>query len=248
VRQVHAKIVRHARRPGGEHDHPRPEKHRLGDAVGDEHDRLLGLFPDLQQLEVHLFAGHGVERPERLVHQDQLGIVDERARNGGTLLHAAGELVGEFVLGAAQSDQRQQLAGALPALGERKPEDFGRQQHVVENAPPFQQQRLLEHHADVARRIERLRRRADANLARLVGVQAGQDFQQRRLSAAGRADQRDQLAVFDVEGRLRDRQKLRTARAIDLAHAGEMNEWGGGGHCRRASRTTSRRSRPSTSR
>src|SRR5262249_17286883 len=58
VRQVHAEIVRHAGGSGGKHDHPRREKHRLGDAVGAEHDRLFGFLPDLQQLEGHLLAGH----------------------------------------------------------------------------------------------------------------------------------------------------------------------------------------------
>src|SRR6266487_515180 len=45
-------------------------------------------------------------------------------------------------------------ARAFEALAHRQAEDFGRQQHVAENAPPFQQQRLLEHHADVAGGIE----------------------------------------------------------------------------------------------
>ena len=92
-----------------------------------------------------------------------LGSWIERTRDRGALLHAAGELVGIFVLVALEPDQREQIAGASAARRHRQAEDFGRQQHVVDDAPPFQQQRLLEHHADVARRIERLRRRADAS-------------------------------------------------------------------------------------
>src|SRR4029077_20406167 len=38
MRQFNTEIVRHASRPGGEHDHASAEEHRLGDAVGDEHD------------------------------------------------------------------------------------------------------------------------------------------------------------------------------------------------------------------
>ena len=194
--------------PGGEHDHARAEKHRLGDAVRDEHDGLFRLLPDAQQLEVHLLARERIERAERLVHQDQLGIVDQRARDRRALLHAAGKLVGIFVLVALEPDQREQIAGARAARRHRQPEDFRRQQHVVDHAPPFQQQRLLEHHADVARRIERLRRRSDPHLAGVVRMQAGEDLQQRGLAAARRADQRDQLAGFDVERRLRDREEL----------------------------------------
>ena len=88
---------------------------------------------------------------------------------------------------------------------------------------------------------------ADAHLAGIVRVQAGKDLQQRGLAAAGRADQRDQLACLDVEGRLRDREKLRAARAVDLLDAGKMDErLGHRAHPSRASCTTSRRSRPST--
>ncbi len=42
-------------------------------------------------------AGLVVERAERLVQQQDRGIVGERARDGGALLHAAGELLGVVV-------------------------------------------------------------------------------------------------------------------------------------------------------
>jgi hypothetical protein len=38
---------------------------------------------------------------------------------------------------------------------------FPREQHIVDDATPLQQQRLLKHHADVARGVERLRLGAD---------------------------------------------------------------------------------------
>ena len=37
--------------------------------MGDEHDGLAGALPDLQQRLAHRIAGNGVERAERLVHQ-----------------------------------------------------------------------------------------------------------------------------------------------------------------------------------
>src|SRR3954454_16954479 len=113
--QLDAEVVRHPRRPGREHDHPGAEKHRLGDTVGDEDDGLFRFFPDAQKLEVHLLARERIKRTERLVHQDQLGIVHERARNRGALLHAAGKLVRVFILVALEPDQREQVAGAAAA-------------------------------------------------------------------------------------------------------------------------------------
>ena len=75
-----------------------------------------------QQLEVHLFARERVERAERLVHQDQLGIVHEGARDCSPLgLHAAGKLVWVLVLIATEPDQRQQVARAVTAFRHGSP-------------------------------------------------------------------------------------------------------------------------------
>ena len=50
---------------------------------------LLGLQPDLLDQQVHLVAGEGIERAERLVHQEHGGIERQRTHDGGALLHAA---------------------------------------------------------------------------------------------------------------------------------------------------------------
>ena len=189
-----------------------------------EDDGLAALAPDPQHFEVHLFAGQRVERAERLVHQDQLGIVDEGARDRGALLHAAGQLLRIFVLVAGEPDQIEQIAGAGPRGLHRQADDFGRQQHVVENGSPFQQQRLLEHHADVARGIERRFRIADLDGAAVGVVQPGQNLQHRGLAAAGRADQRDQFAFPDVHGDVGDGEKFRALGPIDLADVAQADE------------------------
>ena len=139
MRKLDAEIVRHARRPGCEHDHPRAEKHRLGDAVGHKDDGLFRFFPDAQELDIHLLARERIERAERLVHQDELGIVNERARDRGALLHAAGKLVGVFVLVALEPDEREEVARPGAALRHGKPQNLRRQKHIVDHAPPFQQ-------------------------------------------------------------------------------------------------------------
>ena len=50
---------------------------------------VAGAPPDLHQLEVHPLARHLVERPERLVHQQQLRVEGERAGDRDPLLHPA---------------------------------------------------------------------------------------------------------------------------------------------------------------
>jgi len=57
--------------------------------VGHEEDRGLGFTPQPVDQFLHVQARRRVERSERLVHQDQLGIVDEGTRDSGALLHAA---------------------------------------------------------------------------------------------------------------------------------------------------------------
>jgi hypothetical protein len=224
VRKLDREVIRHARRPRGQHHHAGAEKHRLADAVGHEHDGLPGLLPDMQQLQVHFLARERVERAKRLVHQDELGIVDERARDGGALLHAAGELIRILFLAAPEPDQGKELARAGTARAHGKPQDLGREQDIVDHASPFQQQWLLEHHADVAARVERMARGPDRQLAGVMPMKARQNLQERGLAATGGADQRDELSRRHIEAYLGDREQIRAPRAVDLLHAGDMDE------------------------
>ena len=86
--KLDAEIVSHARRACGQYDDAGAEEYCLADAVGHEHDGFLCLFPDAQQFEIHLLPGESVERTERFIHQDELGVMDERPCDRGALLHA----------------------------------------------------------------------------------------------------------------------------------------------------------------
>ena len=178
----------------------RSEEHRLLNAVRHKDDGLAAFAPDPQHLQVHLFPGEGVERAERLVHQDQFWIVDEGAGNRRALLHSARQLLRILVFIAGKPDEVEEIARPGPGCRHRQTDDLGRQQHVVEYGPPFQQQRLLKHHADIARGIEWRARVADLDGAAVGVVKPGRDFQHRGLAAAGRPDQRDQLAFLHVHG------------------------------------------------
>ena len=104
-------------RSRGHHHHPVGEEHGLGDRVGDEHDGGLGLGADPDQLVLHPLPGHLVQRPERLVHQQQSRPLGQGAGDRHPLLHAAGQLVGIGAGELAQPDQLDQLAH--PGLGVR---------------------------------------------------------------------------------------------------------------------------------
>src|SRR5581483_7155356 len=69
-----------AARPRAHHDHPIRQEDRLVNLVGDEQHRLARGVPHLEQLLLHELARLGVERRERLVHQEDLGVRGQRPR------------------------------------------------------------------------------------------------------------------------------------------------------------------------
>ena len=79
-------------RPSVEHEDPVGEHDRLVDVVGDEQDRRAVARAQVAQQGVHPDAGERVERAERLVEQQQLGVADQRPGQRDALLLAAGQL------------------------------------------------------------------------------------------------------------------------------------------------------------
>ena len=83
----------------------------MGDV--DEGDADLGL--DALELQLHLAAQLEVEGAERLVEQQHLGVVDQRAGDGDALLLAAGELVRLALGEVAELDEVEHVADLLLA-------------------------------------------------------------------------------------------------------------------------------------
>src|SRR3546814_21123345 len=79
---------------------------RISDWSSDVCSSDLAL-PEPQELLVQVVAGDLVERPERLVHQEEIGLEAERAGDRDALLHAARELPGKLLLEAAEVHQLQ---------------------------------------------------------------------------------------------------------------------------------------------
>ena len=149
-----------AMRAGGLRQHQRAvaQRDRLGDVMGDEDDGLAPEVPKPEQVVLQLHARLRVERAERLVHQDDRRIVDERADEGGALAHAAGELVRIVVLEAGKADRADQHLGARSGLVVESALHREREQHVLQRRAPGQQVVLLRDVADLAGepRVERL--------------------------------------------------------------------------------------------
>jgi hypothetical protein len=135
-------------------------------------------------------AGHRVERTERLVHEQDVGLLGERAGQCRALAHAARQLVGPLVAEAVEVDRADQLGRPLLAVGAGHPGQPHRQLDVLGDGEPGEQRRFLEHHRGAA---------ADLDLAAGRGFEAGDEIQDGRLAAPGCADQADELTAFDGE-------------------------------------------------
>ncbi len=75
--------------------------------------------PEPLELVVEHVARHRVERAERLVHEEDVGVLRERAGERDALAHAAGQLVRALLGEAAEVHQVEQLVDARAALGAR---------------------------------------------------------------------------------------------------------------------------------
>ena len=110
--------------------------------------RLLELLLDLQHLVAEQEPRLLVERGERLVHQQDLRLGGERARDRDALAHAAGQLGRIAALEAVEPDQLDEVPRALDALRLGHAGDLEREGDVVGDGAPREGRLLLEHHAD----------------------------------------------------------------------------------------------------
>jgi hypothetical protein len=80
---------------------------------------MVGIREEPADLVPEGLGRQDVQRAERLVHREDLGLGDERPGDAHPLLHAAGELAGIGVLVGAQAHRLEHLlqAGLLLLLG-----------------------------------------------------------------------------------------------------------------------------------
>ena len=78
------------------------------------------LLPEVEQVGAQRLGGQHVERGERLVHQQDFRLHDERAREADALAHAAGKLLGIGAFEAVEADRVDRLQRALAGLARRR--------------------------------------------------------------------------------------------------------------------------------
>jgi hypothetical protein len=164
-----------------------------------------------------------VERAERLVHQDQLRIEDQRAREGHALLLASRELRGASRLEPPEPHHVERLRDAPRAVRSGDPAREQRKGHVLPGRHVGEQGVVLEDDADVAlvRRQIADRPGGQADVAARGHLESGQHHQRRGLPGTGRPEERQELPGADVEVEVVDDQRLAVERLVD---ADEPNE------------------------
>ncbi len=193
------------------HGDPVAHRHRLDLVVRDVDRRHAQLALHPRDLGAHLHAQARVEVRERLVHQEDPRLADDRAAHRDALALAAGELA-RLALRAGRA-RPSALAGALDAPSDlrlRRPARAQAEGDVVEHRHVRVERVVLEHHRDVApARVEVVddaRRRSDLPGADLL--EAGDHPQRGRLAAARGPDEHHELARLDLEGEVADRRTL----------------------------------------
>src|SRR3984885_9310053 len=113
------------------------ELERLIQIVTDEQYGSLHARLQRQQLILQLAADQRIERRERLIHQQDVSIGRERARQPDPLLHATGELVAVALAPGGQSDQLELLVDDPATSVGRFAAQFQAKADVVAHAAPW---------------------------------------------------------------------------------------------------------------
>ena len=113
--------------------------------MGDEDEGLVLVGAQPDQVFLEFPAVLLVDRRERLVEQQHVGIDRQRPGQADALAHAARELVRIFVLEAGEADLGDVVAGDLLALGLRHAAQLEPEGDVAQHRRPGHQREILEH-------------------------------------------------------------------------------------------------------
>jgi hypothetical protein len=184
-----------------EYRDPVRHRHRLGLIVGDVDHGDPDLAMNALELNLHLLAQILVERAQRLVEQEHVGVEHEAARQRHPLLLAAGQLARVAVGEPKQAHQLEHALGACLDVGSRKAPHLERKHHVLRRRHVREQRVVLEHHTDIALVGPAQGKVTAVELDRAAGriFEAGDHQERCGLAGAAGAQEGDELATLDVD-------------------------------------------------
>ena len=211
---------------GAHHRDARAERHRLDLVVRDVDGRDPETLVEACQLGAHVDAQLRVEVRERLVHQERSRFAHDRAAHRDALPLAAGERAGAAMEELLEPEHPRDVSDAALDLLLRGLPHLEPVGEVLGHGEVGVQSVVLEHHRDVTVTGSEPGDLAvaDPDLAVADLLESGEHAKQRRLAAAGRADEHHELTARDREADLVDshhvpREDLRHPLELDLGHA-----------------------------
>ena len=162
-----------------------------------ERDAQLILHAD--QFILHLLTQLQIQRAERLVQKQDLGLVDDRACDGDTLLLTAGKRVGHAVLIAFQVDQFQCVFDLVFDVCLGLVLDLQTEGDVFRDIHMSKERVFLEYgvHLPPVRRKLRDVFPVEDHAAGIRAFKSADDPERRRFAASGRTKQCHELILMD---------------------------------------------------
>ncbi len=173
----------------------------------------MHLLVKLPQPVAQLGPDSGVERSERLVQEQHLGLGSESAGEGHPLALTARKLRRVAMAECLELDELQQLVDPVPDLGLRALANLQAKGNVVPDGHVLERRIVLEDEADIPVLGPDVRGvlARDQDLAVVGELETGDDPEERRLARAARPEQGSQRAAFDVERDIVERREVAEA-------------------------------------
>ncbi len=181
-------------------------RHGLDLVVGDVDRRDAQAALQAGDLRTGLDAELGVQVGQRLVHEEDLRLTDDRTAHRDTLALTAGERLRLARQVLREVEDLRRVLDLLPDLGLRHAGDLEREAHVVGDRHVRVERVVLEHHGDVPVLGRQVGDVAvpDADGAAVDVLQPREHAQRGGLAAAGGADEDEEFAVLDGDVELVD--------------------------------------------
>src|SRR6266550_5121847 len=213
------------------------EVHRFLDRVGHEEHGRLEVAPEVDQQILHPHPGGRIQRAEWLVHQNDSGPQDQRARDRDALSHSARQLrrVLLRVARRIESDLADPFERLLAPHAFGNATAFESEADVFLHRPVLERRVVLEHHPPVRSRPRDglAAHEHAAGGRRELRSEARDEAQDRRFPAPRRPEDRDELTfarqILDPERDILDRREpviVRLGNALELDDRGPDRECG----------------------